>query len=92
MKKEIELMKHVKIGVSPSSEYALESGETHLYAQLELEALEEIIETKERVQLNLSVVLDRSGSMGGSKIDKAKKAVEFIVENLSKSDIFSLVI
>ncbi len=92
MKKEIELMKHVKIGVSPSSEYALESGETHLYAQLELEALEEIIETEERVQLNLSVVLDRSGSMGGSKIDKAKKAVEFIVENLSKSDIFSLVI
>ncbi|MHA1978011.1 MAG: vWA domain-containing protein [Candidatus Hodarchaeales archaeon] len=92
MTNEKKILNNVKIGVSPSSEYALESGETHLYAQLELEALEEIVETEERTALNLSVVLDRSGSMGGSKIEKAKKAVEFIIENLSKSDIFSLVI
>lgn len=92
MKETNTLQKNIKIRVSPSSEYALGSGDTHLYTQLELEALEEIIETKDRVSLNLSVVLDRSGSMGGSKIEKAKKAVEFIVENLSKSDIFSLVI
>ncbi len=92
MKNENNVNRNIKIRVSPSSEYALASGETHLYAQLELEAVEEVIETKERVALNLSVVLDRSGSMGGSKIEKAKKAVEFIIENMSKQDIFSLVI
>ena len=92
MTKENKTTDNVTIRVSPSSEYALTSGETHLYAQLELEALETIVETENRSALNLSVVLDRSGSMGGSKIEKAKKAVEFIIENLSKADIFSLVI
>ncbi len=92
MEKDNGLTDNIKINLSPSSNYALESGDTHLYTQLELEAVEEIIETEERIALNLSVVLDRSGSMDGAKIEKAKKAVEFIIENMLKSDIFSLVI
>ena len=40
----------------------------------------------------LVFIVDRSGSMSGSKIEKARKAVEYIVENLTKTDIFSLVI
>ncbi len=84
--------KGIRINITPSSKDALIKGETHLYVQLKLEAIEEVITTNERVPLNLGVVLDRSGSMGGSKIEKAKKAVEYIVENLTKTDIFSLVI
>jgi Ca-activated chloride channel family protein len=82
----------IKVEIIPSSEYALKDGETHLYVQFKLEAIEKIITSTERVALNLGVVLDRSGSMGGNKIDKAKKAVEFIIENMSKTDVFSLVI
>ena len=70
----------------------MKDGETHLYVQLKLEAIEEIVTSTERSALNLGVVLDRSGSMGGNKIEKAKKAVEFIIENMSKTDVFSLVI
>lgn len=42
--------------------------------------------------LNLAVVLDRSGSMTGAKIEKAKQAAMQLVDRLRPDDIFSLVI
>ncbi len=48
-------------------------------------------EGRHRPPLNLSVVLDRSGSMAGDKLDFVKKAAQFLVQHLSTSDIFSLV-
>lgn len=47
---------------------------------------------KARQPLNLAVVLDRSGSMRGAKIEQAKQAAEMLVERLRPDDIFSLVI
>ncbi len=50
------------------------------------------IETpSERPQMNLSLVLDRSGSMGGSKIEQAKLAAAHCVDQLLPADRFSLV-
>ncbi|TAL38028.1 MAG: VWA domain-containing protein [Spirochaetes bacterium] len=47
---------------------------------------------KERVPLNICVVLDRSGSMDEQgKLDYAKQSIAFVIKNLAKSDIFSLV-
>jgi Ca-activated chloride channel homolog len=47
---------------------------------------------KERVPLNLCIVLDRSGSMGDEgKLDYAKQSIAFVIKNLSKTDVFSLV-
>ncbi|MCB1207213.1 MAG: VWA domain-containing protein, partial [Verrucomicrobiae bacterium] len=42
--------------------------------------------------LNLSVVLDRSGSMTGAKLEQARQAAEMLVDRLAPDDIFSLVI
>ncbi len=81
----------INIEVTPSSPYALADGETHLYIQLKLTG-SEIQASSSRTDLNLGVVLDRSGSMHGSKLKKAKEAVEFIVNNLSKEDVFALTI
>ena len=45
----------------------------------------------ERSPLNLSVVLDRSGSMEGSKLAYVKEAAQFLVCQLGVQDCFSLV-
>jgi Ca-activated chloride channel family protein len=79
------------IEVTPSSPYALATGETHLYIQLKLVGKEIKTETL-RTNLNLGVVLDRSGSMHGSKLQKAKEAVEFIVNNLTNQDVFAFTV
>ncbi len=45
-----------------------------------------------RPPVNLSIVIDRSGSMSGSKIERAKEAAIEALKRLSKKDIFSLVV
>lgn len=45
----------------------------------------------ERTPVNLSLVLDRSGSMGGEKIERAKDAAVEAVRRLGRRDVFSLV-
>ena len=49
-------------------------------------------ETNERPPVNLAIVLDRSGSMTGTKIEKAKEAAIEALNRLNGRDIFSLVI
>ncbi len=44
-----------------------------------------------RPPVNLALVLDRSGSMGGEKLEKAKEAALEMLRHLSSDDIFSLV-
>jgi Ca-activated chloride channel family protein len=44
-----------------------------------------------RTPLNLAVVLDRSGSMTGAKIEKARQAAMGLVDQLAPGDLFSLI-
>jgi Ca-activated chloride channel family protein len=46
---------------------------------------------KPRVPVNLGIVLDRSGSMHGEKLQKAKEAVTEALSRLGKRDMFSVV-
>ncbi len=47
---------------------------------------------RQRVPLNISMVLDKSGSMGSeNKLENVKQAALFAIDNLSSSDYFSLV-
>ncbi len=45
-----------------------------------------------RTPLNLAVVLDKSGSMTGAKLEKTKQAAMLLVDRLGRDDIFSLII
>jgi len=45
-----------------------------------------------RTPLNLAVVLDKSGSMTGAKLEKTKQAALQLVDRLAPNDVFSLVI
>jgi len=49
-------------------------------------------ELKKRRPLNLSLVIDRSGSMAGSKIEYTVQASQFLVQHLSAQDLFSVVL
>lgn len=45
-----------------------------------------------RRPLNLSLVIDRSGSMAGDKIDYTRQAAQFLVQHLGANDMLSIVL
>ena len=45
----------------------------------------------ERLPKNVIFVLDRSGSMEGEKIEQARAAVKYVLENLRDGDLFNIV-
>jgi Ca-activated chloride channel family protein len=47
---------------------------------------------KKHVPLNLSVVIDRSGSMEGDKLNYTKEAVKYLVNQLDSKDVLSIVL
>ena len=52
----------------------------------------EIKSTMDRaIRKNVVFVVDRSGSMSGKKIEQAKGALRFVLNNLNKGDLFNIV-
>ncbi|MHA6482852.1 vWA domain-containing protein [Paenibacillus sp. strain BS8-2] len=56
-----------------------------------LEARGTVRKTEGRAPLNVSLVLDRSGSMSGAPLVYSKLAAQFVVDQMDQNDLFSLV-
>ena len=79
----------VTLRVTPDREYVYKSGPREMIVQVEIEGRK--ADDSRRASMNLAVVLDRSGSMEGAKLEKARQAAAMAVDKLGDDDIFSLV-
>ncbi len=62
-----------------------------IYVLVRLQTDADLENEQQRLPLNLSVVLDRSGSMAGNKLDYVKQAAQFLVQHLTHKDRLSIV-
>ena len=65
-------------------------GERKVVIKIEVEG--NAVAQKKRTPLNLAIVLDRSGSMSGSKLEQAKQAAALLVDELDQDDVLSIVL
>ncbi len=81
---------HLQLSTAFENDYYTRNNRTgHYYAEVHADNYQNN-ETK-HLPLNISVVIDRSGSMSGDKIRNAKQAAKFIVDQLNPDDYFSVV-
>jgi Ca-activated chloride channel family protein len=65
-------------------------GERKVVIKIEVEG--NAVAQRKRTPLNLAIVLDRSGSMSGGKLEQAKQAAALLVDELDKDDVLSVVL
>lgn len=82
----------IKLTVKPEREVLQENGPRQTVVQVEIKARPSTLDKKRTSPINLALVLDRSGSMAGAKLEKAKQAAAVAVDQLEADDFFSLVV
>ena len=81
----------LQLQLVPERDYVLKNSPQEVVIKIDLSAIADHPKTR-RTPLNLAVVLDKSGSMTGAKLEKTKQAAMQLVDRLGADDIFSLVI
>ena len=81
----------LRLNLVPDREVLLQGRPQEVVVKIDLSAIAARPKHR-RTPLNLAVVLDKSGSMTGAKLEKAKQAALQLVDRLTSQDIFSLVI
>ena len=84
----------INLTITPQRAARLEGHDNELYALVRADApSDELIASQgeERPPLNLSIVIDRSGSMSGQPLTEAKRAAAFLVEGLRPIDRVAIV-
>jgi len=76
----------------PERDCVLRNSPQEVVIKIDLSAIDDAHHKAHRPPLNLALVLDRSGSMEGAKLEKAKQAAMLVVDRLKQDDVFSFVI
>ena len=79
------------LNLVPDREVLLQGRPEEIVVKIDLSAIADRPKHR-RTPLNLAVVLDKSGSMTGAKLEKTKQAAAQLVDRLAPDDVFSLVI
>jgi Ca-activated chloride channel family protein len=86
-------MTDIKFDILPQRSAVLADHATEVFALVRAQAPPRPMGTEnDRMPLNLSLVLDRSGSMRGKPLEEAKRCAAYIVDQLDKRDRVSLVV
>lgn len=81
----------LQLNLVPERGYVVKHSPQDIVIKIDLSAVADRKKVH-RTPLNLAVVLDKSGSMTGAKLEKTKQAAMQLVDRLAPNDIFSLVI
>ncbi|MDH5645069.1 MAG: VWA domain-containing protein [Candidatus Heimdallarchaeota archaeon] len=85
-------MKNVNVTMVSSPDRVPLGKTSEFYLQVNMEAIEPEINNQRKTPINLSLVIDKSGSMQGMKIEQVKLAAENVVRNLGFNDTVSIVV
>ncbi len=81
----------LQLNLVPERGYVVKNSPQEVVIKIDLSAIAGRQKVR-RTPLNLAVVLDKSGSMTGVKLEKTKQAAMQLVDRLAPNDIFSLVV
>jgi Ca-activated chloride channel homolog len=79
----------ISIGASPSNRYVLVGGSREIFLDISLAAAAGRL--PRQLPINLAVVIDRSGSMAGQKLEHAREAARTVISKLRDGDRIALV-
>ncbi len=79
----------ISFNTSLNNKYFYDEKQVYLYVDLKAN---KVGSTRERTPLNISVVIDKSGSMADrNKLEYVKKSVEYVIDGLEREDYISIV-
>ena len=84
-----QINKQIQVRSELSSPIILEGTPETNYLKVSLSG--QNIDSKKRVPINLAIVIDKSGSMSGQRIEKAREAAILAVNMLNENDTLSIV-
>lgn len=81
----------LSLSATPGNAYALSSDLTREHFLFDVQSLGGFRPGQARLPLNLSLVIDRSGSMDGEPLEQAKRACALVVDMLDATDVLSVI-